>query len=332
MGPKGRFGLNEAETEMASARDVDGKAGALRRRLAAAFFMASFTASALAALPAFAPSAFAEAPSQPADDPADGLEVGSLVLTPCVGQRRRRLLRNPAPPARPLRRAAGTIKIGFEFYPADVDDPVGTIVAQEGGPGFSTTGTRTGFLHLFGTLRDRHNILLVDKRGTGLSQPIDCPDLQKDPDLSPEAVGACGAALGDHAWDYGTALAADDVAAVIEALKVGPVAYYGDSYGTYFGAVFAARHPTLLSTLVLDSAYPPFGPDPWYASEDGRRGATASISSAPARRAAPPSAAARPSGSPISSQPCARPRFRAARPMATARCTTSRSTRRASSW
>lgn len=249
---------------MAAANDVDGRAGAPRRRFAAALF----AALALAAPMVFGQQAVAQTPSQPAADaPADGLEVGSLVLTPCVGSAGDAYCGTVPRPLDPSGARPGTVKIGFEFYPADADDPVGTIVAQEGGPGYSTTGTRTGFLHLFGTLRDRHNILLVDKRGTGLSQPIDCPDLQKDPDLAPEAVGACGAALGDHAWDYGTALAADDVAAVIEALKVGPVAYYGDSYGTYFGAVFAARHPNLLRTLVLDSAYPPFGPDPWYASE-----------------------------------------------------------------
>ncbi|WP_208948204.1 alpha/beta hydrolase [Segnochrobactrum spirostomi] len=217
--------------------------------------------------PALAQSSTQSPAPPPADAPADGLEVGSLVLTPCVGSAGDAYCGTLPRPLDPSGTRPGTIKVGFEFYPAAVDDPAGTIVAQEGGPGFSTTGTRTGFLHLFGTLRDRHNILLVDKRGTGLSQPIDCPDLQKDPDLAPEAVGACGAALGDHAWDYGTALAADDLAAVIEALEVGPVAYYGDSYGTYFGAVFAARHPTLLRTLVLDSAYPPFGPDPWYATE-----------------------------------------------------------------
>ena len=65
---------------------------------------------------------------------------------------------------------------------------------------------------------------------------------------------------------YSTALAADDLAAVLEALGHQRRSnLYGDSYGTYFAQVFALRHPQRLRSLVLDGAYPLDGPDyAWY--------------------------------------------------------------------
>ena len=74
----------------------------------------------------------------------------------------------------------------------------------------------------------------------------------------------CGRQLGATAEDYGTADAADDLADVLDALGIDKIDLYGDSYGTFFGQVFAVRHGDRLRTLVLDSAYPVDGPDPWY--------------------------------------------------------------------
>ncbi len=169
----------------------------------------------------------------------------------------------------PTGAAAGTVKVAFEWYPhtAGTESSAGVIVAEEGGPGYSTTGSRDGYLRVFAPLRSRRDILLVDKRGSGRSGAIDCPALQLLPDPRLVAVAACAQQLGPAAWLYGTDLAVDDLAAVLDALGISSVDYYGDSYGTFFGEVFAARHPSKLRTLVLDSAYPVSGQTPWYASE-----------------------------------------------------------------
>ena len=73
--------------------------------------------------------------------------------------------------------AAGTVTVGFAFVAArDRSKPVlGTVVPHEGGPGYSTTGTATSYAEMYGPLLDRRNLLLVDQRGTGRSEPIDCP-------------------------------------------------------------------------------------------------------------------------------------------------------------
>ncbi len=150
-----------------------------------------------------------------------------------------------------------TIGVGLEFYPhTGPEASAGVILAQEGGPGYSTTGSRDGYVRMLGPLRDTHDILLVDKRGTGLSGAIDCPALQRDIEPVPADIAACGAQMGPDAWHDRTADAADDVAEVVAALGYAKAAFYGDSYGAWFGQVLAARHPALLSAMVLDSAYP----------------------------------------------------------------------------
>jgi pimeloyl-ACP methyl ester carboxylesterase len=80
-------------------------------------------------------------------------------------------------------------------------------------------------------------------------------------------IAACGKSLGDRAPLYSTAYAADDLAAILEALNIRRIDLYGDSYGTYFEQVFAVRHPNVLRSIVLDGAYPLNGADyAWYPS------------------------------------------------------------------
>ena len=214
------------------------------------------------------------------EDGGDQLTVGRLRLDPCedVDGAWCGSLRVPFDRTDP---AAGTIRIGFEWYPA-AHDPAGTIVAVEGGPGYPSTGSRDYYLELFAPVQRTRNLLLVDNRGTGGSALINCRPLQRwhlalgDEEYD-RRVAACGEQLnsarrlpGDgfvHGSDlYGTANAARDLADVLAALETGPVDLYGDSYGSYFGQTFAARYPQLLRSLTLDATWPVLGTDPFYVS------------------------------------------------------------------
>ena len=163
----------------------------------------------------------------------------------------------------------GNIKVAFIWYPRfDPSQPsLGTLLPQEGGPGYSTRGTAGAYLNIYGALRQRRDVLIVDKRGTGLSDAVDCPAIQTGDPADPAGLKACGVQLGASAPLYGTSLAVDDIVAVMDALQVGDVDYYGDSYGTYFGQVFAVRHPDRLRSIVLDSAYPVRAPDVWFPTD-----------------------------------------------------------------
>jgi pimeloyl-ACP methyl ester carboxylesterase len=195
---------------------------------------------------------------------SDALKVGSLTLRSCkagfayCGSIQRAL--------DPSGQLSGEIKISFEFYPhTDTSQtPLESIVATEGGPGYATTGTAPYYLDLFAPLRDRRDMLFVDNRGTGKSQALLCPLLQKDPNPRPNGIFECGQQLGDAAYLYGSGLAADDLAAVLDALNIPLINLYGDSYGTWFSETFAGRHPERLRSVILDSAYPVEGQSPWY--------------------------------------------------------------------
>jgi pimeloyl-ACP methyl ester carboxylesterase len=166
--------------------------------------------------------------------------------------------------------SAGMIAIGFELHTRRESNlpSLGTIVATEGGPGYATTSSRSGYLALFHPLLDRRDFLLVDDRGTGTSEPIKCAPLQSFNGNYINRVGLCGQQLGSASDLYGTAFAADDLALVLDALGIDKIDLYGDSYGTFFGQTFAVRHPDRLRTLILDSTYPVEGQDPWYRDEN----------------------------------------------------------------
>jgi pimeloyl-ACP methyl ester carboxylesterase len=192
------------------------------------------------------------------------LKVGSLTLQRC---------RMPARWCGTLARALdpagavpGALAVYFEYYRHSAPGrSLGMLVATEGGPGYPATESRDEYLALFRPLLTQRDLLIVDNRGTGQSGAINCAALQSAAVITEQNVGACGESLGPTAALYSTAFAADDLAAILEALSAGAVDLYGDSYGTYFEQVFALRHPQQLRSIVLDGAYPLDGPDyAWY--------------------------------------------------------------------
>ena len=110
-------------------------------------------------------------------------------------------------------------------------------------------------------------MVIIDKRGSGLSQPVDCKAVRKPFDMTTKVAAECGRQLGASSDLYGTDLAVDDISAVLDALQTQAVDYYGDSYATFFGQVLAFRHPAQLRSMVLDSAFPVLGETPWFPTE-----------------------------------------------------------------
>ncbi len=133
--------------------------------------------------------------------------------------------------------------------------PLEPVVAFEGGPGYGSIGSASTYLFMLGKLHRRHDLIVMDQRGTGSSGAIDCPALQRGIPPYPAAAAACARRLGRTAGAYGTAAVADDMAAVLRRLHVPEVDVYGDSYGTYAAQVFAVRHPNRTRAVVLDAAF-----------------------------------------------------------------------------
>jgi pimeloyl-ACP methyl ester carboxylesterase len=117
--------------------------------------------------------------------------------------------------------------------------------------------------YLFGPLRDSRDVVLIDYRGTGLSQAIDCPSLQQPGGEPYEAVRTCGAQLGSRSDLYGSADVAQDIEAVRAALEVERFDFYGFSYAAADAQAYAVRYPRRLGSVVLDSPFPLVDWDPW---------------------------------------------------------------------
>jgi pimeloyl-ACP methyl ester carboxylesterase len=136
----------------------------------------------------------------------------------------------------------------------------GTVVVVRGGPGEPAMSDYAQVEKIFRSLHADHDLLLVDNRGTGESDAINCPELQQG--LSSAAITECRTILGSRADDYGTVAAVDDLQDVLSRIHATSVDMYGESYGTFFAQVFALRHPQHLERLVLDGALP-LAVDPW---------------------------------------------------------------------
>ena len=136
--------------------------------------------------------------------------------------------------------------------------PVGTIVAVEGGPGYASTNfdSAKSYRAVFGPLLRRRDLVLIDQRGTGHSQAVDCPQLQRG--MVPEVVATadCANQLGARYQGFTSAESAADIEAVRTALGLGPITLYGDSYGTLLAQAYSIRYPSSLRSMVLSSAYP----------------------------------------------------------------------------
>jgi len=131
---------------------------------------------------------------------------------------------------------------------------------MEGGPGYPSIGSASYYRFMLGPLLERHNLILMDQRGTGLSGPIYCRRLQNyfalaRPEGYPQAAAACARQLGAAANAYGSTAVGDDLAAILHALGIHRVDVYGDSYGSYAAQVFTLHHPALVRALVLDGTY-----------------------------------------------------------------------------
>lgn len=167
----------------------------------------------------------------------------------------------------PLDRAnprAGTTTVAYVLVPRrEQDKPsLGTIVPNPGGPGTSTIDlTGKDFAAALDPILDRRDLLLIDPRGVGRSDPLSCPALAgPDPvfqglEAQRRAIGDCGRQLGAKARYYGTAAVADDVDDVRESLGLDRLDLLGVSYGTYLMPVYAQRHPRHVRSITLAGAY-----------------------------------------------------------------------------
>lgn len=158
------------------------------------------------------------------------------------------------------------------------DNRIGVLFVNPGGPGTGSGGQVAAYATNFNQeyLARYFDIVGVDWRGTGESTPtIDCMDDDEverlrahTKDLGSEAsieqarelLTRCRAAVGDDFLStVDVVTVARDHDRVRRALGEETVNYFGASYGTRLGAVYASLFPDRVRAFVLDSAVSPGG-------------------------------------------------------------------------
>ncbi len=134
-----------------------------------------------------------------------------------------------------------------------------------GGPGAAST-EMVGFANgPLAPIREIRDIVLVDQRGTGGSNPLMCPAaLKQHPELAfgtlfpPAAIAECRAKLAVIAdlTRYTTDYAIGDIDQVRQALGYHQVILQGGSYGTRIAQTYARRYPDRIKAMVLDGVVP----------------------------------------------------------------------------
>ncbi|MEV6162951.1 alpha/beta hydrolase [Streptomyces sp. NPDC052052] len=163
----------------------------------------------------------------------------------------------------------------------------GPLFVNPGGPGGSGL-SMAGFVasSLPKAVAAQYDVIGFDPRGVGKSRPaLDCVPKYFEPPRPasvPDAPGveeanrnrarsfaeACGQKYPDLLPYMDTVSAAKDLDVIREATGSGQINYFGYSYGTYLGAVYAKLFPERVRRLVLDSNVDPDGV--WYDDNIGQ--------------------------------------------------------------
>jgi pimeloyl-ACP methyl ester carboxylesterase len=182
--------------------------------------------------------------------------TSALALKPCVVQAvdaRCGSLVVPENRAKPTGRkiSLNVVVIPSRVKPARPD----AFAYLAGGPGGAATDNAYTITSLWSGVHARHDILLVDQRGTGRSNPLSCPNPTKPPTTAEQRrafVRSCLASAGGDVSQYGTRTAMDDLDAVRAALGYRQLDLYGASYGATAAQMYLKRHPASVRTVVLD--------------------------------------------------------------------------------
>ncbi|GJM06107.1 MAG: alpha/beta hydrolase [marine bacterium B5-7] len=129
-----------------------------------------------------------------------------------------------------------------------------------GGPGQGAVDTFASITRLFDQLLPNRDVVMVDQRGTGDSNPLRCEvdpdDYEALSDLTSDAwkdwTKNCHQSLNADTRMYTTSTAIEDLEAVRKALNIDQWNLYGGSYGTRKALTYMKMYPQSIRSVVLD--------------------------------------------------------------------------------
>lgn len=135
----------------------------------------------------------------------------------------------------------------------------------DGGPGLAVTDTIAFYATDGSMYRQARDIVFVDMRGTGGSNPLRCPGIEQYEASEPwgamypvDLVARCAARLsgGADLSQYTTSNAVRDLETVRAALGYESIVLNGLSYGTTLALAYIAEHPERVRAAVLTGTAP----------------------------------------------------------------------------
>ena len=142
--------------------------------------------------------------------------------------------------------------------PVPEKDPLFLI---QGGPGGSSVDMAAQIHYVFWDVRKNRDLIFVDQRGTGKSNPLTCDQLTNDQRSLSEAeqlviqeslYKSCAEEYQSIAAFYTTPYAVKDLDLVRAALGYEKLNLWGGSYGTRVALEYARQFPEHLRSMVLD--------------------------------------------------------------------------------
>jgi pimeloyl-ACP methyl ester carboxylesterase len=138
------------------------------------------------------------------------------------------------------------------------------IVYLAGGPGQSAIDTWPQMADSLGPARKHRHVLLLDQRGTGASNALECSGQEDEDSLTFDleriraSTRRCLDEVNRHAAAqfYTTTDAVEDLEALRQALGAPKFDLVGVSYGTRVAQQYLKRHPEGVRSIVLDSVAP----------------------------------------------------------------------------
>jgi len=131
-----------------------------------------------------------------------------------------------------------------------------------GGPGQAATEAWPLVSQALRKVNENRDILLVDQRGTGQSNPLKCPEVELDEALAQDwdelarTTRECLESVDGDPRFYTTTIAMHDIDAARAALGYDKVNLFGGSYGTRAAQVYLRLFPERVRTVVLDGVVP----------------------------------------------------------------------------
>ena len=132
-----------------------------------------------------------------------------------------------------------------------------------GGPGQAATRVARQVMPVLAELNARRDVILVDQRGTGRSNALECDTDEGslasalEPEQQIAQLGPCLKSLNADLRQYATWIAVRDIDAIRAQLGAERINVWGASYGTRVALEYLRQFPTRVRTAVLDGVAPP---------------------------------------------------------------------------